>query len=164
VLPAQRLNGGAGKTQLCRRLRDLPFDPKIPTTHGIQVGQMTFGVDGFPEPVRLNLWDFDGQDIYHGSHALFLHRQAIFLVLWTPELEQGETYKESALTLRHRPLSYWLDYPPRLCRDRCFRADRTKPTRYARQTRTTSARSIERLSLSSVHRSQRTYRPESWRS
>ena len=24
-------------------------------------------------PVRLNLWDFGGQDIYHGSHALFLH-------------------------------------------------------------------------------------------
>jgi internalin A len=67
-------------------------------------------LENFPEPVRLNLWDFGGQDIYHGSHALFLHSQAIFLVLWTPQLEQGETYQESGLTLRHRPLPYWIDY------------------------------------------------------
>ena len=25
-------NGGTGKTQLCRRLRDLEFDPRVPTT------------------------------------------------------------------------------------------------------------------------------------
>jgi internalin A len=103
-------NGGAGKTQLCRRLLDLPFEPSIPTTHGIQLGQTTAELENFPEPVRLNLWDFGGQDIYHGSHAPFLHGQAIFLILWTPELEQGETYQESGLTLRHLPLSYWLDY------------------------------------------------------
>jgi internalin A len=103
-------NGGVGKTQLCRRLRDLPFDPNIPTTHGVQLGQTAVELDGFPEPVRLNLWDFGGQDIYHGSHALFLHNQAIFLVLWTPELECRTTYQESGLTLRHGPLSYWLDY------------------------------------------------------
>ena len=76
-------NGGVGKTQLCRLLGDLPFDPNIPTTHGVQLGQTTVELDGFPEPVRLNLWDFGGQDIYHGSHALFLQGQAIFLILWT---------------------------------------------------------------------------------
>jgi internalin A len=103
-------NGGVGKTQLCRRLRDLPFDPNIPTTHGIQLGQTTVELDGFPEPVRLNLWDFGGQDIYHGSHALFLHGQAIFLLLWTPELECQTTYQEGELSLRYRPLSYWIDY------------------------------------------------------
>jgi internalin A len=103
-------NGGVGKTQLCRRLRDLEFDPSVPTTHGIQLGKMTFALDGFPEPVRLNLWDFGGQDIYHGSHALFLHGQAIFLLLWTPELECQTTYQEGELSPRHRLLSYWVDY------------------------------------------------------
>jgi internalin A len=34
-------NGGAGKTQLYRRLRDLPFDPSVPSTHGVQLGQTT---------------------------------------------------------------------------------------------------------------------------
>jgi internalin A len=103
-------NGGVGKTQLCRRLRGNAFDPSVPTTHGIQLGEMTMGLDGFQEPVRLNLWDFGGQDIYHGSHSLFLHGQAVFLLLWTPELEHQATYQEGELTLRHRPLSYWLDY------------------------------------------------------
>ena len=71
---------------------------------------MTVTLENFPEPARLNLWDFGGQDIYHGSHALFLHGQAIFLILWTPELECQRTYQEGALSFRHRPLSYWLDY------------------------------------------------------
>jgi internalin A len=42
-------NGGVGKTQLCRRLRDLPFDPSVPTTHGIQLGEMTVTLENFPE-------------------------------------------------------------------------------------------------------------------
>jgi internalin A len=72
-------NGGVGKTQLCRRLRGMEFDPSIPTTHGIRLGGMALRLDRFPEPVRLNLWDFGGQDIYYGSHALFLHGKASFL-------------------------------------------------------------------------------------
>jgi len=103
-------NGGVGKTQLCRRLRKLEFDPSIPTTHGVQLGETTVDLGGFAEPVRLNLWDFGGQDIYHGSHALFLHGHAIFLILWTPESERQKAYQEGSLSFRHRPLSYWLDY------------------------------------------------------
>lgn len=103
-------NGGVGKTQLCRRLRGLDYDPRLPTTHGIQVSDMTVLLEEFSEPVRLNLWDFGGQELYYGTHALFLQRHAIFLVLWTPELERGGGYQEGGLTLRHRPLSYWLAY------------------------------------------------------
>jgi internalin A len=103
-------NGGVGKTQLCRRLRDLEFDPNVPTTHGIQLGEMTLTLENLPEPARLNLWDFGGQDIYHGSHALFLHGQGIFLILWTPDLERSASYEESGVMLQYRPLAYWLDY------------------------------------------------------
>jgi internalin A len=103
-------NASVGKTQLSRRLCDLPFDPNTPTTHGIQLGQTSVTLDGFQQPVRLNLWDFGGQDIYHGSHALFLQGQAVFLVLWMPDLEQGGSYEQSGIMLRHRPLAYWLDY------------------------------------------------------
>jgi internalin A len=104
-------NGGVGKTQLCRRLRGLEFDDKhVSSTQGIQLSDITLSLEGFAEPVRLNFWDFGGQEIYHGSHALFLHGQAIFLILWTPELECQTAYQEGALSFRHRPLSYWLDY------------------------------------------------------
>ena len=103
-------NGGTGKTQLCRRLRGQPFDPSVLTTHGIQLSEKAMELEDFPEPVQLNLWDFGGQEVYHGSHALFLQGQAVFFILWTPELECQRSYQEGDVSLRHRPLAYWLDY------------------------------------------------------
>jgi GTPase SAR1 family protein len=40
-------NGGVGKTQLCRRLRELKFDPSIPTTY--EKGQL-FGAGAAKSP------------------------------------------------------------------------------------------------------------------
>jgi internalin A len=100
-------NGGVGKTQMCRSLRDLPFDPSVPTTHGIQLGHLDLTLEG--EPVRLNLWDFGGQDIYHGSHTLFLQGPAVFVILWNPASESGCVLEGGAM-IEHRPLSYWLDF------------------------------------------------------
>jgi internalin A len=102
-------NAGVGKTQLCRRLCGLHYDPLVPSTHGIQLGHREVTLRDNKQPVRLNFWDFGGQDIYYGSHALFLQGQAIFLLLWTPDREAGE-YEEGGMRLRHRPLAYWLDW------------------------------------------------------
>ncbi len=102
-------NGSVGKTQLCRRLQNLPYDSNVKTTHGIQLGYFNEQLAGFPEAIRMNLWDFGGQDIYHGSHSLFLHGHAIFIILWTPSHETGE-FQERGLTIRNQPLAYWLDY------------------------------------------------------
>jgi internalin A len=38
-------NGGTGKTQLCRRLRGLSYDPSVPTTHGIQLDEETMELE-----------------------------------------------------------------------------------------------------------------------
>jgi internalin A len=104
-------NGQVGKTQLCRRLQGLEFDREISTTHGVELAETTVELEDFPAPVRLNLWDFGGQDIYHGSHTLFLHGQAIFLLLWTADVQDGSGgSQENELVFRHRPFSYWLDY------------------------------------------------------
>ena len=100
-------NGGVGKTQMCRRLNGLSFDPSVPTTHGVQLGHLDLSNN--EEPVRLNLWDFGGQDIYHGSHALFVQGQAVFVLLWTPDRESGQ-FTDGGATMQHRPLSYWLDF------------------------------------------------------
>jgi internalin A len=101
-------NGGVGKTQLCRRLRDLPFDPTVPSTHGIQLERFPISL-GEGQTVQVCFWDFGGQDIYHGTHALFLQGHAVFVVLWHPDCEGGET-TEGGVVLRNRPLAYWLDY------------------------------------------------------
>jgi internalin A len=65
-------NGGVGKTQLCRFLIGQRYDPEVPTTHGVQLAALPAGTEPVITSVRLNIWDFGGQDIYHGTHALFL--------------------------------------------------------------------------------------------
>ena len=104
-------NGRVGKTKLSRRLQGLDYGADDePSTHGVRLGRFPLEVPGLDHPVWLNLWDFGGQDIYLGSHALFLQGQAVFLLLWHPNHEQGREYQEGGFTIRDRPLAYWLDY------------------------------------------------------
>src|SRR5207244_179862 len=93
-----------------RRLTGQQYDESVPSTHGVRLGALDVEVPDLPHPVRLNVWDFGGQDIYLGSHALFLQGQAVFLLLWDPEHEEGHEYEEGGFTIRDRPLAYWLDY------------------------------------------------------
>jgi len=105
-------NGRVGKTQLCRRFRSEPFDEAVPSTHGVQIWReelrLQAGDQG--QVFQVNWWDFGGQDIYHGTHALFLRSRAVFLILWSPHLENRDEYEENGIPLRNQPLSYWLDY------------------------------------------------------
>ena len=105
-------NGRVGKTQLCRRLRGEDFDESIESTHGVQIWRtpLRIRVQGQEELFQINWWDFGGQDIYHGTHALFLRSRAVFLILWTPTLENRHEYTENGIPLRNQPLAYWLDY------------------------------------------------------
>ncbi len=101
-------NGRVGKTQICRRLAGLPFDETVPSTHGITVDTIAFG-DPAVGPV-LNVWDFGGQDIYHGTHALFARTRAVFLIVWNPKSEATDEYEHDGLTFRNNRLPYWLEY------------------------------------------------------
>lgn len=112
-------NGGVGKTQLSRRLQtpsppEPIFDPTVPSTHGIHFRHRDESLrtdDGAQRNLRLNLWDFGGQDLYHGSHALFLRgRQAVYLILWNPASESGHSEDGAGSLIPRRPLRYWVDY------------------------------------------------------
>jgi internalin A len=105
-------NGRVGKTQLCRGFRGESFDESVESTHGVQIWREELPIrNGDQDYVfQVNWWDFGGQDIYHGTHALFLRSRAVFLILWTPELENQKEYKENGIPLRNQPLAYWLDY------------------------------------------------------
>jgi internalin A len=105
-------NGRVGKTQLCRRFRGQPFDQSVESTHGVQIWreELRIQTGGQEQVFQVNWWDFGGQDIYHGTHALFLRSRAVFLILWTPQLENRVEYLESGIPLRNQPLAYWLDY------------------------------------------------------
>jgi internalin A len=106
-------NGRVGKTQLCRRLRDLPYDETIPSTHGVFVDTFPLSRGAATDFAKVHLWDFGGQDIYHGTHALFLRANAIFALVWTPGFESG-THEHGGLIFRNFPLRYWVDYTSRL--------------------------------------------------
>jgi len=98
-------NGRIGKTQICNRLRGQPFEPQADSTHGIVVTTQDFGAD-----TLLRMWDFGGQDIYHGTHALFMRTRAVFLLVWTPQAEDNATHEHGGMTFRNRPLAWWLSY------------------------------------------------------
>ncbi|MCP4701781.1 MAG: GTPase, partial [Gammaproteobacteria bacterium] len=91
--------GGVGKTSLLRALRGESFDVRESTTHGIEIKKLDM-----PHPqengvtMRLNTWDFGGQEIYHATHQFFLTNRSLFLLTWNARLgfEQGKLY-------------YWLD-------------------------------------------------------
>src|SRR5271157_2350152 len=121
-------NGRIGKTQICRRLRGEAFDPSVDTTHGILVTSAMLpmppqaaeaahpGHEGAGQPsppgeeARLHLWDFGGQDLYHGTHALFMRTRSLFVLIWTPQTENEREYEQGGITFRNHPLAYWLEY------------------------------------------------------
>lgn len=103
-------NGRVGKTQICRRLRNEDYDDTIPSTHGIKVGCASLPMQDGEEPIKLHIWDFGGQDIYHGTHALFMKTNAVFMIVWTPEMENQRTHEHDGMVFRNYPLAYWVDY------------------------------------------------------
>ncbi|WP_411060173.1 COR domain-containing protein [Vibrio chagasii] len=99
-------NGRIGKTQLARGLRGESFDPKIPSTHGIQLHRF----QDLKSRIDLQTWDFGGQDVYLGTHSLFIDNRALYLLLWTPNSENNDVVRCEKLIVKNRPLSYWLSY------------------------------------------------------
>ena len=103
-------NGRVGKTQLCRRLFGEAFEEAADSTHGIVVRPLPFDATPDGAPATVHVWDFGGQDIYHGTHALFLKARAIFLVAWTPAAEEAGEHAHDGVLFRNYLLPYWLSY------------------------------------------------------
>jgi len=103
-------NGGVGKTQLRLFMQSRRYDPKVLTTHGVRLAHVKKEGAPIRAEAALNIWDFGGQDIYHGTHALFLKGHAVFLILWIPIFEKATQSTDLQNDVRHRPLAYWLDY------------------------------------------------------
>lgn len=67
-------NGEVGKTQIARQLdppeQGAAYDPTVATTHGIHVRHfMMKPEDDNVQPLAIRLWDFGGQDLYHGAQC-----------------------------------------------------------------------------------------------
>ena len=75
--------GAVGKTCLLRALRGDDYIEGMPTTHGIEINTLILDHPAEPgEKMRLNTWDFGGQQIYHATHQFFLTNRSLYLVVW----------------------------------------------------------------------------------
>jgi len=74
--------GGVGKTSLVNRLiYDLFVEDKI--TEGINISGWNIPVPcSGNESIKLNIWDFGGQEIYHATHQFFLTKRSVYLLVW----------------------------------------------------------------------------------
>ena len=90
----------AGKSQILHRLRYPKRNPKKfsgDVTPGIDIASRVFAIDD--EHVRVNFWDFGGQEILHSLHRLFLAKNTMYvIVLNTRNDNQDEQAK------------FWLHY------------------------------------------------------
>lgn len=88
--------GGVGKSSLLAALRDEKFVSNRPTTHGIEVDQLQITHPQLKKnQLKLNTWDFGGQEVYRTTHQFFFTRRALYLVVWKPREGQEENNVES---------------------------------------------------------------------
>jgi len=103
-------NGRIGKTQICRRLRGEEFEENADSTHGVTVTSAPFrGGKALENRPLLHLWDFGGQDIYHGTHALFMRSKAVFFTVWTSSSEDRGEHEHRGIVFRNHRVDYWLE-------------------------------------------------------
>jgi internalin A len=68
-----------GKTSLAKRLIFEKFDPEEKKTEGINIDRWEVPING--EQVRLNVWDFGGQEEMHATHQFFLTERSLYLLV-----------------------------------------------------------------------------------
>ncbi|KAB2946425.1 COR domain-containing protein [Candidatus Methanoperedens sp. BLZ2] len=74
--------GDVGKTCIKNRLiHDEFIEDK--STQGIDISEWKIvAPTAEQEQIKLNIWDFGGQEIYHATHQFFLTKRSIYLLVW----------------------------------------------------------------------------------
>ncbi|MEW6521681.1 MAG: leucine-rich repeat domain-containing protein [Thermodesulfobacteriota bacterium] len=108
-------NGRVGKTSLVRAMLDRTFSEDVDSSDKILL--RVWEIAGVrPEvlkenSLKVNIWDFGGQEIYYTTHRLFLHTRALFLLVWDRETEEAFTHEDGyGHTFENFKLPHWIDY------------------------------------------------------
>ncbi|MDW3649861.1 MAG: leucine-rich repeat domain-containing protein [Bacteroidia bacterium] len=90
-------SGGVGKTSLIKCLRGIRYNSSESITEGIDI--VKWKIRRGNHNIRLNIWDFGGQEIMHATHKFFMTRRSIYVLVINPRMEDmhGDT-----------ELEYWL--------------------------------------------------------
>ncbi|MDJ0675042.1 MAG: leucine-rich repeat domain-containing protein [Calothrix sp. MO_167.B42] len=89
--------GSVGKTSLIERLIRNKYDKNQPQTDGLNVE--TWNIQVNTKDIRLNVWDFGGQEIYHATHQFFLTKRSLYLLVCNCRTSEEENRIEYWLKL-----------------------------------------------------------------
>ncbi len=82
-------DGSVGKTSLVRALSNDKFIHSE-VTEGIDIKDIELTADG--NSVKIKIWDFGGQEIYHSIHQLFLTKRTIYILVIDARQENNSPY------------------------------------------------------------------------
>ena len=99
---------GSGRRSSAGVSRDKRF--RRHSTHGVAIVPARLPAGDGAAEIQLQMWDFGGQDIYHGTHALFMRDNAIFALLWAKDFERRAQDESDVMIFGNQPLFYWVDY------------------------------------------------------
>lgn len=113
-------NSGVGKTQLSKYFESGKLDKTRESTHGIRLNRWipntktSTAFEKIKGKIATNIWDFGGQEYYHGTFRLFLSNFAVYVLLWEEETNKNEVIatqvsENSTEEIQHFPYEYWLD-------------------------------------------------------
>ena len=76
-------NSNVGKSSILRALKNEKFDNEIKSTHAICLDSLTVK----DSLVKFQVWDLGGQEIYYGTHRIFMMSPSVQLVVFDTETE-----------------------------------------------------------------------------
>lgn len=85
--------GAVGKTSLIRMLIDSTFNLYEQETKGIQIKSWKQK----NTDIKINVWDFGGQEIMYATHQFFLTKRSLYILVW--EARKGDKINQ---------IDYWL--------------------------------------------------------
>lgn len=83
-------DGAAGKTSLVKQLLGEAFDPHEDTTHGISI--RGWEQEANERKIRINIWDFGGQEIQHATHQFFLSKRSLYVLVLDGRKDERTEY------------------------------------------------------------------------
>jgi internalin A len=79
-------DGKVGKSSVVERLIYNTYNPRKQTTLGVEINDemqvLQSEVKSKGEPIKLNIWDFGGQEIQHSTHQFFLTTRSLYLFVF----------------------------------------------------------------------------------
>lgn len=87
--------GQVGKTCLSRKIMNPNYEVNFNenSTEGIQIRKWNLACpyDDGHKDIKINMWDFGGQEIYHATHQFFLTKRSIYFFVWDARQEEDYT-------------------------------------------------------------------------